>query len=182
MMTLYHTADISLRVEELGMEISKHYAQSDKPLCIIAILKGSFMFLADLVRCLSDKKEYEIEFISASSYGNEEKSSGNVNILYLDPQVSVKDKDVLLVDDILDSGRTLLTIKNHLLTCEPASIQTVVFLDKPKRREVDFQADFVGFKIPDYFVFGYGMDKEGKERNLPIIKVKVREQCVKNRT
>ena len=74
MMTLYHTADISLRVEELGMEISKHYAQSDKPLCIIAILKGSFMFLADLVRCLSDKKEYEIEFISASSYGNEEKS------------------------------------------------------------------------------------------------------------
>ncbi len=127
---------------------------------------GSFIFTADLVRELS--VPVEIDFMTTSSYGHSEVSSGNVDIIN-DIRASIKGKDVLIVDDIMDSGFTLKNVIEHLESKEPNSIKICVMLDKPSRRKVDLEPNFVGFSIPDVFIVGYGLNYGDYYRNIPYI-------------
>jgi hypoxanthine phosphoribosyltransferase len=154
---------INERVQELGDEISKHYR--GKHLTIVAISNGALIFLSDLVRKISIP--VRIDTISASSYSGTE-SSGEV--VYSDRlKLEVKDCYVILLDDILDTGRTLTKLKSFLETFSPIEVKTCVFLDKPSRRVVQCEGDFVGFNVPDEFVVGYGLDFNEYYRNLPYI-------------
>lgn len=156
--------DISCKIKELGEKISQDY--SEKSLLIVSLLKGSFIFTADLVREINIP--VQIEFMTTSSYGNEEESSGKVNILS-DLKADVRDRDVLIVDDIMDSGLTMDSIIKHLNKLGPKSIKSCVFLDKPDRRRVDLKPDYVGFTIPDVFIVGYGLNYGDYFRNIPYI-------------
>lgn len=144
---------IAARVKELGREISAQYPEGN--LLIIAILKGSFVFLADLVRNLS--VSCEIDFAKISSYGAGTVSSGSLNIL-LEPQASVQDRDVLLLDDIVDSGLTLSEYRNLLEKKGPRSVRTAAMIDKTGRREKHVELDYCGFSIESGFLVGYGLD------------------------
>lgn len=138
-------------------------------LVVIGLLKGSFMFMADLVRLLHlHDMRLLIDFMIVSSYGAQTRSSGEVQILR-DVSVPIANKKVLLIDDILDSGRTLSTVSEYLTKYNPDLMKTCVLLDKPERREIPFKADFVGFEIPNEFVVGYGLDFDGRYRELPSI-------------
>ncbi|HIP86567.1 MAG TPA: hypoxanthine phosphoribosyltransferase [Aquifex aeolicus] len=153
--------EIKRRIKELAEEIERSFPPEGE-LLIVGLLKGSFIFVSDLVREI--KRPVLIDFISASSYSGTE-SSGNVEIRQgLD--IDIKDKNVLLVDDILDTGRTFKKVLELLHTREPKSLKTCVLLDKPSRRVEKIDADFVGFKIPDKFVVGYGLDWDELGRNL----------------
>ena len=134
----------------------------------MTVLKGAVVFLADLMRTIDQPAE--IDFMVVSSYGSGVKSSGVVKIVK-DLDINLEGKDILIVEDILDSGMTLDYIKGMLLDRNPASIRICALLDKPARRKVDLQADYVGFTIPDEFVIGYGLDYDEKYRNLPYIGV-----------
>lgn len=158
--------EIKAKVDELGAVISKEY--SGKKLLLISILKGSVVFLADFMRSLSIPAQ--IDFMVVSSYGSGVKTSGVVKIIK-DLDISLEGLDILIVEDILDSGMTLSYIKELLESRNPASIKIITLLDKPDRRRVDLQADYVGFKVPDEFVVGYGLDYDEKYRNLPYIGV-----------
>ncbi|MHB1459047.1 MAG: hypoxanthine phosphoribosyltransferase [Armatimonadota bacterium] len=160
--------EIAKRVKELAEQISFDY--KDANLHITAILNGSFIFLADLVRCLSIP--VEIDFVSFSSYGSSRESCGNVDIR-MDLSSDVKDKDILIVDDIIDTGFTLTRsgILHKLESCGAKSIKICALLDKVSRRKADIAVDYPGFIIPDEFVVGYGMDCSGFHRNLPYIAV-----------
>jgi hypoxanthine phosphoribosyltransferase len=150
-------------VEEMGAD-----CQSDN-LVLIGILRGSFMFLADLVRDLYDHDLHpRIDFITLESYGGGTESSGIVKITK-DINVEVQGADVILIDDILDTGRTLTYAKEHLTGKGARSIKTCTLLDKPSRRVVPMQADYVGFTIPDFFVVGYGLDYDSYYRDLPYL-------------
>lgn len=162
--TLYSREDIALRVKELGDTISKEY--KDKDLIIISLLRGSFIFAADLVREISIP--VEVDFMTTASYGNEEISSGKVEIIH-DIRASIEGKDVLIVDDIIDSGYTLKKVKERLISKNPNSVKICVMLDKPSRRKVEVEPDFVGFKIPDVFIVGYGLNYGDFYRNIPYI-------------
>ena len=158
---------IAKRVYELGKEIEKFYSKDDAPL-MICILKGSVVFFSDLIRHI----EYSvpIEFMTASSYGSATVSSGEVKIVSeLDNKIT--GKHVILVEDIIDSGRTIAYIKNDMLKKGVKSLKVCALLDKPDRRVSDVYADFVGFTIPDEFVVGYGLDFDQKYRNFPDIGV-----------
>jgi hypoxanthine phosphoribosyltransferase len=144
---------IAARVKELGSEISSHYPQGD--LLVIGILKGSFVFLADLVRSLS--VSCEIDFAKISSYGSGTVSQGTLNIA-LQPQVSVKDRDVILVDDIVDSGLTLCEFRKYLELQGPRTLKTAAMIDKTGRREKHVQLDYCGFQVEHGFLVGYGLD------------------------
>lgn len=158
--------DIALKVKELGAVISRDY--KGKELLLVTVLKGAVVFLADLMRTIDIHAE--IDFMVVSSYGTGVKSSGVVKIIK-DLDVSLEGKDILIVEDILDSGLTLSYIKELLIGRNPSSIRIVTLLDKPTRRKVDLKADYTGFEVPDEFVIGYGLDFDEKYRNLPYIGV-----------
>ena len=155
---------IDTRVQELGAELTEKY-KGEEPL-FIGILKGSFVFMADLVRCVDLKSS--VDFMAVSSYGNGTKSSGAVKIMK-DLNEDIAGRPVVIVEDILDSGVTLNYLCGYLQNRKPASITLVTLLDKPARRKAPIKADFVGFEVPDEFVVGYGMDYAEKYRNLPYV-------------
>lgn len=148
----------------LGAQITADYA--GKNLLVVGILKGSVLFMADLIREI--KLPCKLDFLAVSSYGGDTRSSGAVKIVK-DIDIELEDYDVLLVEDILDSGRTLSYVCDMLRTRHPASIRVATLLDKPERRVVDLKADYVGTSVPDEFVVGYGLDFDQRYRNLPYI-------------
>jgi hypoxanthine phosphoribosyltransferase len=149
------------RVEQLGREISRDYP--DGPVYLIGILKGSFMFLADLSRAISTP--CRVEFMGISSYGKDKRSSGEVKVTK-DLDVSIEGFDVLVVEDIIDSGVTLTYLLNVLEQRKPKSLGIVTMLDKPERRQRPVRPAYVGFRVPDEFVVGYGLDFAEDYRNL----------------
>ena len=140
---------------------------SGKDLCVVAVLRGSCIFTADLVRAMPIPMT--LEFLSCSSYGDGTESKGEVQLTFSPGRSDIEGKHVLLVDDIVDSGRTIAFARDHLLARGPASLTTALFMDKPARREVDVTFDHVGFKVPDVFVIGYGGDYAQRYRELPFI-------------
>lgn len=154
------------RVREMGDELYDRF--HDKDPIFVGVLKGCFIFMADLVRAAQIKSE--IEFIGVSSYNNGTKSSGVVQITR-DLQKDITGRHIIVVEDILDSGNTLYFLKNYLTTKGAASITIVTLLDKPARREKPITADLAGFEVPDEFVVGYGLDYDEKYRNLPYVGV-----------
>jgi hypoxanthine phosphoribosyltransferase len=156
---------IAARVEGLAREISAHYADTDK-LVVVGLLRGSFIFIADLVRELD--LPVEVDFMEASSYGNSTESSREVRILK-DLRGEIEGRDVLVVEDIVDTGHTLRHVLDILGTRHPRRIEVCALLNKPSRRETDVKARWVGFDIPDRFVVGYGIDYAQRNRNLPHI-------------
>ena len=158
---------LQARVAELGQAINMMYADDDHPL-LVCVLKGAFMFLADLVRHL--EMRHVVDFMEISSYGAGTVSSGVVRIL-LDLEQNIEGRHVLIVEDIIDSGRTLDYITRNLRTRNPASLRVCSLLSKPSRREIDVPVDLIGFEIPDEFVMGYGLDFAEEYRNLPFIGV-----------
>jgi len=159
--------EIQARVRELGQQINAAYGDADR-LLLVCVLKGAFMFLADLVRQLEVR--HEVDFMEISSYGAGTVSSGVVRIL-LDLEQNVEGRHVLIAEDIIDSGRTLDYITRNLQTRRPASVRVCTLLSKPSRREIDVPLAFIGFEIPDEFVLGYGLDYAEQYRNLPFIGV-----------
>ena len=156
--------EIREKVRELGGKITADYKNSN--LMLVTVLKGAVVFLADLMRQIDVPAE--IDFMVVSSYGSGVKSSGVVKIVK-DLDVPLAGKDILIVEYILDSGLTLSYIKELLESRGPRSIRIATLLDKPSRRKVDLQADYIGFSVPDEFVIGYGLDYDEKYRNLPYI-------------
>ncbi len=156
--------EISRKVKALGAQITEDYR--GKKLLMVGILKGSVPFMADLMRAVD--LDLEIDFMSVSSYGGSTKTSGIVRIIK-DLDSDIAGKDVLLVEDIIDSGLTLSYLKGYLLKRRPASLKIVTLLDKPSRRKVDFTADYTGFEVEDKFIVGCGLDIDQKYRNLPYI-------------
>jgi len=160
---LFTKEQIQVRVKELAEKISNDYA--DKDVLAVGILKGAFMFFSDLVRAI--QVPLTIDFILASSYLKTD-TTGEVKVHY-DIKEDVSDKDVLLVEDIIDSGITLNHIRERVLARSPRSLKTCLFLDKRERRIVDVPLDYIGFEIPNEFVVGYGLDYDNQYRNLPYI-------------
>ena len=159
--------ELQARIRELAEEIEADYEDEDRPL-LVCVLKGAFMFLADLSRHLDLR--HEVDFMEVSSYGAATESSGVVRIL-LDLEQNIEGRHVLIVEDIIDSGRTLQYITRNLKTRNPASLRICTLLSKPARREIDVPVDWIGFEIPDEFVIGYGLDYAEEYRNLPFIGV-----------
>lgn len=162
--TLFSREEIQTRVQELGNEITEIYKNNN--LVVVSLLRGSFIFAADLVREISIP--VEVDFMTTSSYENDEVSSGIVNIVH-DIRADIKGKDVLIVDDIMDSGYTLKRVIEHIRLKDPNSVKICVMLDKPSRRQVDISPDFTGFSIPDVFIVGYGLNYGDYYRNIPYI-------------
>tara|TARA_R110002124_G_scaffold278486_1_gene450497 strand:+ start:38204 stop:38716 length:513 start_codon:yes stop_codon:yes gene_type:complete len=157
---------IAARIEELSEEIKQAFPP-DQRIVVVGLLRGSFVFIADLVRELRDR-DVEVDFLEASSYGDGMDSSREVRILK-DLRGAIEGRNVLVVEDIVDTGHTLNHVMHLLESRNPAKIRTIALLDKPTRREVDFHADWIGFEIPDEFVVGYGIDYAQRNRNLPFI-------------
>ena len=155
---------IKKRVQELGKEIDQHYR--DREIIIITLLDGAIVFTADLIRNLAIP--LRLDCLRVSSYGNSTDPETAPRILS-SLKSDVRDKHVLLVDDILDTGNTLQSVLDEVSSKQPASVHSCVFLDKPERRENGFKADWVGFSIPDEFVVGYGLDYAGRYRQLPYV-------------
>jgi hypoxanthine phosphoribosyltransferase len=165
---LYDEATIARRNEEMAEAIA---ATAPADLLVVAVLKGSFMFVADLIRAMHRVgMAPQVEFVHLSSYRAATVSSGQVEILR-DVQSDVRGREVLLVDDILESGRTLAFAKDLLAARGAAKVSSVVLLEKPGKRAVNIVADYVGFECPDYFVVGYGMDVAHSYRQLPFVGV-----------
>lgn len=158
--------ELSKIVQDLGAKISEDY--KDKDLLLVSILRGSVIFMADLMREV--KIPCNIDFMAVSSYGSGTKSSGVVKIVK-DLDSSIEGKDLLIVEDILDSGKTLNYIREILLARNPKSIKICTLFDKPERREVDLYADYIGSRVPNEFIVGYGLDYDEYYRNLPYIGV-----------
>ena len=158
--------EIDARVSEMGQQITEDYAGKD--LVVIILLKGAAWFATDLTRAID--LPLRVDFMVASSYGDGTSTSGSVKVR-LDINEKIEGKHVLLIDDIIDSGVTFAAISNMLKLQKPASLKTVALCDKAERRINGLEADYVGFKIPDEFVVGYGLDYAGNYRNLPFIGV-----------
>ena len=156
---------IAARIEALSREIEDHFTDTEK-LVVVGLLRGSFVFIADLVRELT--LPVEVDFLEASSYGNAMESSREVRVLK-DLSGAIEGRDVLVVEDIVDTGHTLNHVLGMLRRRRPARLETIALLDKPSRREVDIRATWIGFDIPDEFVVGYGIDYAQRNRNLPFI-------------
>ncbi|MDO5564241.1 MAG: hypoxanthine phosphoribosyltransferase [Eubacteriales bacterium] len=157
--------EIVLRIKELAAQINRDYKGKD--LILVCILKGAVSFMAELMKYL-DVENLNIDFFQASSYGSSTESSGIVKVTK-DLDISIENKEVLIVEDILDTGNTLNYIKSLFIGRQPKSVKIVVLLDKKERRTVPFVADYVGFDIPDEFVVGFGIDYAEKHRELPYI-------------
>ena len=162
---LFDSRKIQAKVQELAAQISSDYQGKD--LVTIGILKGAFMFFSDIVRYIT--VPITLDFVIASSYVKTE-TSGDVKVYY-DIREDIANKDVLMIDDIVDTGITLNYIHERMLARRPNSLKICAFLDKKERREVDIPIDYIGFEIPNEFVVGYGLDYENKFRNLPYISV-----------
>lgn len=163
---LFTEEEIRTRVHELGRAITRDYEGKD-PL-FVGILKGSFIFMADLVRCVETQSS--IDFMAVSSYGNSTKTTGAVKI-NKDLSQDIEGRHVVIVEDILDSGVTLSYLTRYLANRNPASMAIATLFDKPARRQADIHADYVGFEVPDAFIVGYGLDYAERYRNLPYIGV-----------
>ena len=157
-------AEIDKKIRELGARISEDYA--GESVCLICILKGGVFFTCELAKRI--EVPVSLDFMSVSSYGDDTKSSGVVKIIK-DLDESIEGKDVLIVEDIIDSGRTLSYLLQNLKTRNPKSLKLCTLLDKPDRRVCDVKVDYVGFEIPDEFVVGFGLDLDQQYRNLPYI-------------
>jgi len=157
---------IAKRVAEMGAEITRDY--QEKELVVICILRGGVIFMSDLVKQI--KLPLYMDFMAVSSYGMSTKSSGVVRILK-DLNEDIEGKDVLIVEDIVDTGLTLHYLVDYIKSRNPRSVKVCCFLDKPSRRKVEVKVDYVGFEIPDKFVVGYGLDYAQKYRNLPYVSV-----------
>lgn len=162
--TLCSQQEIEDRLKELGKKISDDY--EGKKLLVISLLRGSFIFAADLVRNIT--VPCKIEFMTTSSYGHAEESSGTVKVVH-DIAADLTDYDVLIVDDIIDSGITMKFVKEYVSKKNPSSVKTCVLLDKPQRRQVEMEADYIGFEIEDKFVVGYGLNYGDYYRNIPYV-------------
>jgi hypoxanthine phosphoribosyltransferase len=158
-------AEIAARVETLAAEINAYFAGTEK-LVVVGLLRGSYVFVADLARKLD--LPVEVDFIEASSYGNTTESSREVRILK-DLRSPIEGLDVLVVEDIVDTGHTLKHVLKLLATRKPNRLEVCALLSKPSRREVEIRARWIGFEIPDEFVVGYGIDYAQRNRNLPYI-------------
>jgi hypoxanthine phosphoribosyltransferase len=163
---LYSEQELSARVKTLAAEIDAAYF--GRQILLVGILKGSFIFLADLCRALTC--DCRFDFLIVSSYGNRTESSGVVRIVK-DLSVNIENLDVLIVEDILDSGFTMRYIMEMMSLRRPASLKLCALFDKPDRRKADIKADYAGFAIPDKFVVGYGLDYSEKYRNIPYLGV-----------
>ena len=170
--SMKHTVEVMIseqevqdRVNELGKQITEHYKGSED-LVLVGLLRGSFVFMADLARAID--LTHQVDFMTASSYGNSMESSRDVRILK-DLDDDIQGKDVLLVEDIIDTGNTLTKVKEILSLRGPKSIESCTLLDKPSRREVEVDTKWIGFEIPDEFVVGVGIDYAQKYRHLPYI-------------
>lgn len=163
---MFSQEEIEAKVIELAKQIEKDYKGQD--LLLVGILKGASVFVADLMRNID--LNVNIDFMSVSSYGSGTVSSGTVKILK-DLDVDIKDKNVLIVEDIIDSGITLRNLYDTLMTREPRSLKLCTLLNKPARKKVDVDVDYVGFVIEDKFIVGYGIDYDEKYRNLPYIAI-----------
>lgn len=158
--------EVDARIQAIGEQISKDYA--GKQVHLVCVLKGGSFFMCELAKRIS--VPVSLDFMSVSSYGSDTKSSGVVKIVK-DLDESLKDKDVIVVEDIVDSGRTLSYLLEMLRDRGPKSLRLCTLLDKPDRRVVNVKVDYTGFEIPDEFVVGYGLDYDQKYRNLPYIGV-----------
>lgn len=165
--TLISKADIHTRIESLAAEIERDYPAGEG-VHLVAVLKGGFMFMADLVRAMSDR--VTMDFMAVSSYGKGTTSSGQVRVLK-DLDSNVEGRHVILVEDIVDTGLTLHYLQDLLRARAPKTLKTACLLSKPSRRKVDVTVDYIGFTIEDHFVVGYGLDYAEKYRNLPYIAV-----------
>jgi len=163
--TMISAKAIAARVEELAREIKDEFQDAEK-LVVVGLLRGSFVFIADLVRELD--MNVEVDFIETSSYGNAMESSREVRILK-DLRGDIEGRNVLVVEDIVDTGHTLSHVLHLMQSRRPAKLRTIALLDKPSRREAQISADWIGFEIPDEFVVGYGIDFAQRNRNLPYI-------------
>ncbi len=161
---LYSEEQIQEMVERVGEEITRDYA--DKNLLLVSVLKGSVAFMADLMRAI--RIPARIDFMSVSSYGSGTKTSGVVKIIK-DLDINLEGYDIVIVEDILDSGKTLRYLIDLLRSRNPASVEICTLFDKPERREVDVYAKYKGCEIPDAFIVGYGLDYDEKYRNLPYV-------------
>ncbi|UYV39247.1 hypoxanthine phosphoribosyltransferase [Rhodobacteraceae bacterium D3-12] len=163
--TMISAKTIAARIEDLALAIREEFSDTDK-LVVVGLLRGSFVFIADLVRELD--MPVEVDFLEASSYGNDMESSREVRILK-DIRGQIEGRDVLVVEDIVDTGFTLDHVIHLLKSRKPSKLRTIALLDKPSRRETQVKADWIGFEIPDEFVVGYGIDFAQRNRNLPYI-------------
>ncbi|WP_322865897.1 hypoxanthine phosphoribosyltransferase [Aquicoccus sp. G2-2] len=165
---------IAARIEDLSHDIKTEFHDTNK-LVVVGLLRGSFVFIADLVRELD--LPVEVDFLEVSSYGDSMESSREVRILK-DLRGQIEGRDVLVVEDIVDTGFTLQHVLQLLKSRNPAKLRSIALLDKPTRRETDVKADWIGFEIPDEFVVGYGIDFAQRDRNLPCIgKVRFTDQA-----
>lgn len=158
-------AEIAARTTQLARIISEHYAETEQ-LVVVGLLRGSFVFIADLVRRLD--LPVEVDFMTVSSYGDSTESSRQVTILK-DLETNIRNRDVLVVEDIIDTGHTLSQVLKIMQTRGPSSLSVCTLLNKPSRREVEVDIRWTGFDIPDEFVIGYGIDYAQQGRNLPHI-------------
>lgn len=167
---LFTPAQLDEKITELGHQITKDYRGKD--LLMIGVLKGANVFMSDLMRKI--ETSVKIDFIAVSSYGLSTQSSGVVRIIK-DLDYSIEGKDVLVVEDIIDTGLTLHYLYDNLLSRKPSSLKICTLLDKPERRRVDIPVDYKGFDIPDEFIVGYGIDYAEQYRNLPYVAILKRE-------
>jgi hypoxanthine phosphoribosyltransferase len=164
---LFTAEQIQARIHQMAAQIDADYAAGD-PLHFIAVLKGAFVFLSDLARAMP--RPVTLDFIAVSSYGAATKSSGEVRILK-DLDTPLQGRDVIIVEDIVDTGLTLSYLQDVLSARDPKSLKTACLLSKPTRRKVQVQVEYIGFEIEDKFVVGYGLDHAGQHRHLPYIAI-----------
>lgn len=163
--TLIGKDELQKRIKEIGEKITKDY--ENKEIVIICILKGAIYFATDLTKYINNNSLL-MEFMQVSSYGNSQESSGQLKIKK-DLDIDIKGKNIIIVEDIIDTGLTMLTLKKYLLSKNPESLKICTLLDKKDRRKVEIEADYVGFEVPNKFILGYGLDYEEYYRNLPYI-------------
>ena len=166
MTTLITAEQIETRIKEIAAQINEDYS-ADQPLHFVAVLKGAFVFLSDLARAMAPRA-VTLDFIAVSSYGAATKSSGEVR-LQKDLDTPLQGRDVIIVEDIVDTGLTLSYLQDVLRARDPRSLKTACLLSKPSRRKVDVLVEYIGFEIEDKFVVGYGLDNAGQFRHLPFI-------------
>lgn len=165
---LFTEEQLKARIVELGAKITEDYKDTKEELIIVCLLKGSILFMADL--CREIKLPLKMDFMSVSSYGDEFESSREVKIIK-ELDESIIDRHVIIIEDIVDTGRTLKKVGDILKAREPKSFKICTLLDKPSRRETDVIPDYIGFVIPDEFVLGYGLDFKQEYRNIPYVAV-----------